>query len=74
MRGALQVNGSGAGPVSAEWMIPKSLWMKREEPKVWQAATTICEYQVGHCLARPTSADGGANLVDGLLRMPFGPA
>ena len=26
---ALRINSDGRGPVSAEWMIPKSLWMKR---------------------------------------------
>lgn len=25
---ALAVNGAGAGPVSAEWMVPKALWLK----------------------------------------------
>ncbi|WP_045224045.1 FGGY-family carbohydrate kinase [Methyloterricola oryzae] len=42
---ALQVNGGGKGPVSAEWMMPKALWLSRHEPAVFQAAATICEYQ-----------------------------
>src|SRR5262249_689360 len=42
---ALEVNGGGRGPVSAEWMIPKSLWLKRHEPDVFAHAATICEYQ-----------------------------
>jgi ribulose kinase len=42
---ALAVNGAGRGPVSAEWMIPKALWLKRNEPTVFDAARTICEYQ-----------------------------
>ncbi|GHG31798.1 FGGY-family carbohydrate kinase [Paracoccus aerius] len=42
---ALAINGSGQGPVSAEWMIPKALWLKRNEPHVYDAAHTICEYQ-----------------------------
>lgn len=42
---ALKINGGGHGPVSAEWMIPKALWLKRHEPQVFQAAHTICEYQ-----------------------------
>jgi ribulose kinase len=42
---ALAVNGAGAGPVSAEWMIPKALWLKRHEPEVFARAATICEYQ-----------------------------
>ncbi|KAK3262809.1 hypothetical protein CYMTET_28355 [Cymbomonas tetramitiformis] len=42
---ALRVNSGGAGPVSAEWMVPKSLWLKRNEPEVYAAAHFICEYQ-----------------------------
>jgi ribulokinase len=41
----LRVNGGGAGPVSAEWMIPKSLWMKRHQPEVYARAAKIGEYQ-----------------------------
>ena len=26
---ALRVNSAGAGPVSAEWMVPKALWLKQ---------------------------------------------
>jgi ribulokinase len=42
---ALSLNGAGHGPVSAEWMIPKALWLKRHEPALYQQAKTICEYQ-----------------------------
>lgn len=42
---ALALNGAGQGPVSAEWMIPKALWLARHEPEIFQAAHTICEYQ-----------------------------
>ncbi|WP_419729617.1 FGGY-family carbohydrate kinase [Lichenicola sp.] len=42
---ALCINGAGAGPVSAEWMIPKALWLARHEPKIFRTAHTICEYQ-----------------------------
>lgn len=42
---ALIVNGAGRGPVSAEWMIPKALWIARHEPQVFERAATICEYQ-----------------------------
>jgi ribulose kinase len=42
---ALRVNGAGKGAVSAEWMIPKSLWIKENEPEIFDAAATICEYQ-----------------------------
>ncbi len=41
----LRVNGGGSGPVSAEWMIPKSLWMKRHQPDIFARATRIGEYQ-----------------------------
>ena len=42
---ALQANGAGQGPVSAEWMIPKALWLARHEPAIFARAHTICEYQ-----------------------------
>jgi ribulose kinase len=42
---ALQVNCNGAGPLSAEWMIPKALWIKQNEPETWKASTVICEKQ-----------------------------
>ncbi|PSC72161.1 carbohydrate kinase [Micractinium conductrix] len=42
---ALAVNGGGGGPVSAEWMIPKALWLAEKEPEVFEEAATICEYQ-----------------------------
>jgi hypothetical protein len=31
---ALLVNCGGAGPLSAEWMLPKALWIKKKEPGV----------------------------------------
>ncbi len=42
---ALRINSNGQGPVSAEWMIPKSLWMKRHQPELFASAARICEYQ-----------------------------
>lgn len=42
---ALVSNGGGRGPVSAEWMIPKALWLARNEPEIFDKAHTICEYQ-----------------------------
>lgn len=42
---ALRVNCAGNGPVSAEWMIPKALWLKRHRPEVYEGAKMICEYQ-----------------------------
>lgn len=41
----LRVNGAGHDPVSAEWMIPKSLWMKRHQPEIFAAAAKVGEYQ-----------------------------
>ena len=41
----LRVNGGGAGPVSAEWMIPKALWMKRHQPEIFAKAAKVGEYQ-----------------------------
>ena len=42
---ALCVNSGGRGPVSAEWMIPKALWLRQHEPALFAAARTVCEYQ-----------------------------
>ena len=42
---ALKVNCNGKGPLSAEWMIPKALWLKQNEPEVWKKATVVCEKQ-----------------------------
>ena len=42
---ALRVNGAGSGQVSAEWMIPKALWLKRNEPETFGDVRYICEYQ-----------------------------
>ena len=42
---ALRVNCAGAGPLSAEWMVPKALWLKRHDRERYDRATMICEYQ-----------------------------
>ncbi|TNC62894.1 FGGY-family carbohydrate kinase [Rubellimicrobium roseum] len=42
---ALNLNGAGQGPVSAEWMIPKALWLMRHEREVFDRAHRVCEYQ-----------------------------
>ncbi|CAN0293781.1 unnamed protein product, partial [Ectocarpus sp. 4 AP-2014] len=42
---ALRVNSGGRGPVSAEWMIPKALWLKKNEPELFARAHYVCEYQ-----------------------------
>ena len=41
---ALNVNCGGEGPLSAEWMTCKALWLKENEPDVWSKAV-LCEYQ-----------------------------
>ena len=42
---ALRVNGGGHGPVSAEWMVPKALWIAENEPEIFARAAVICEFQ-----------------------------
>ena len=42
---ALRVNSDGAGPVSAEWMVPKALWLKQHRPELFAQAAKVCEYQ-----------------------------
>ena len=42
---ALKRNCDGSGPLSAEWMIPKALWLKQNEPKTWTSSSYICEKQ-----------------------------
>jgi FGGY-family pentulose kinase len=42
---ALAINADGRGPVSAEWMIPKALWIKENEPEVFAGAAHVCEFQ-----------------------------
>ncbi|KAJ1479534.1 hypothetical protein T484DRAFT_2865394 [Baffinella frigidus] len=42
---SLAVNSGGKGPLSAEWMLPKSLWLKENDREVWDKAETVCEYQ-----------------------------
>lgn len=43
--GALRVNNAGSGPVSAEWMVPKALWIKENDPGTYDKAAVVCEYQ-----------------------------
>ena len=40
---ALRVN--GYGPVSAEWLAPKALWLLENEPENFARAKFVCEYQ-----------------------------
>ena len=42
---ALEVNSAGAGPVSAEWMVPKALWLHRHQRPLFDRATHVCEFQ-----------------------------
>ncbi len=41
----LRVNCNGEGPISAEWLLPKAMWIKQQEPEVYKDAEIICEYQ-----------------------------
>ena len=41
----LRVNSNGEGPISAEWLLPKALWIKEMEPQIWEKAHILCEYQ-----------------------------
>lgn len=41
----LRVNSNGEGPISAEWLLPKAMWIKEMEPENWEKAHVICEYQ-----------------------------
>lgn len=42
---ALKVNCNGNGPISAEWMTPKCMWIKQNENSLYKKAKYICEYQ-----------------------------
>jgi sugar (pentulose or hexulose) kinase len=64
----LRVNGGGAGPVSAEWMVPKARWLKQRERGVYDAAHWICEYQV----SRLGGGLCGVGLVIGLCHLAVG--
>ncbi|MEP3845989.1 MAG: FGGY-family carbohydrate kinase [Paracoccaceae bacterium] len=66
---ALSLNGGGNGPVSAEWMIPKALWLKRNEPEVYDKAHRICEYQ--DYLTYKLTGEWAASLDNAGLRWHF---
>lgn len=42
---ALRVNCDGGGPISAEWMLPKALWLKEHERETWDTSGYVCECQ-----------------------------
>ncbi len=42
---ALIINSQGEGPVSAEWLLPKALWLKRHDSDNYQRARWLCEFQ-----------------------------
>ncbi|MDA8251947.1 MAG: FGGY-family carbohydrate kinase [Rhodospirillales bacterium] len=69
---ALAVNGAGQGPVSAEWMIPKALWLARHEPRVFDAAATVCEYQ--DFMTRRLTGRRTASLNNAAVRWHYGAA
>src|SRR5438045_1897546 len=66
---ALQLNGAGRGPVSAEWMIPKALWLKRHERDLYERATTICEYQ--DLMVRRLTGRNVASLTNASIRWHY---
>jgi ribulose kinase len=66
---ALCLNGGGQGPVSAEWMIPKALWLRRNEPEVFDRAHRICEYQ--DFLTFKLTGDWAASLNNAGLRWHY---
>jgi ribulokinase len=41
---ALVINSAGKGPVSAEWMIPKALWLKRHDRENYDRAHAVCDF------------------------------
>lgn len=42
---AVEVNSGGKGPVSAEWMIGKALWIKQNEPELYKVGDGgVCPY------------------------------
>jgi FGGY-family pentulose kinase len=36
---------NGYGSVSAEWMAPKALWIKEQEPEIYRESRHVCEFQ-----------------------------
>lgn len=66
---ALALNGAGAGPVSAEWMLPKALWLHRHERAIYDAAHRICEYQ--DYLTFKLTGDWAASLNNAGLRWHY---
>jgi ribulokinase len=56
---ALELNCAGAGPVSAEWMIPKALWLKRHERDAYERAARVFEYQ-DYLVRKLTGRDAAA--------------
>ncbi len=67
---ALAVNGAGQGPVSAEWMIPKALWLARHERRLFETAATICEYQ--DFMTRRLTGRRTASLNNAAVRWHYG--
>ena len=39
------MNCNGEGPISAEWLLPKAMWIRQNEPEIYENAEIICEYQ-----------------------------
>jgi ribulose-phosphate 3-epimerase len=81
---ALRVNCGGEGPLSAEWMTPKALWIRQNQPEIWAKAATVCEYQdyinyklTGEMCASSCNAasrwhwDGEECIMDGTTENPY---
>lgn len=39
----LEVCNAGRGPISAEWMLPKCLWVKENDAALWSSTRHVCE-------------------------------
>lgn len=49
---AVEVNSGGKGPVSAEWMVGKALWIKQNEPELYKVRSWSCSdsrHESGSC-------------------------
>ncbi|HVE49030.1 MAG TPA: FGGY-family carbohydrate kinase [Casimicrobiaceae bacterium] len=66
---ALQLNGAGIGPVSAEWMIPKALWLKHHERELYERSDVLCEYQ--DFIVRRLTGRSAASLTTASIRWHY---
>ncbi len=66
---ALVVNCAGKGPVSAEWMVPKALWLRNHERATFDRAARIVEYQ--DYLVRKLTGRDAASLCNAAMRWHY---